>query len=202
MGPRTIPPSLAVRRVATSIIASLAIVTVLSTTLISGNATLAGATTGAPRCTTGDLVVWLDTMGNGAAGSSYYNLEFTNVSAHTCSMSGYPGVSAVNGAGAQIGTAAGHNPTHPAALITLSSAAANGGQGGFASPNTATVIFNITDAGNYANSACERVVSSGLRVYPPDQTASKIIPYPFTTCAKRGPLILHVEPIQKGITTG
>jgi hypothetical protein len=36
-------------------------------------------------------------------------------------------------------------------------------------------------------------------VYPPDQTASKIVPYPFVACSKRGPLILHVEPIQKGV---
>jgi hypothetical protein len=198
----TNPSSLSGRTLTTSIVAVLAIVTVLSTTMISGNVPLAGATTGAPRCTTGDLVVWLDTMGNGAAGSSYYNLEFTNVSRHACSMSGYPGVSAVNVAGSQIGSAAGHNAEHPAALITLSSAAASGGPGGFASPNTATVILAISDAGNYSNSACGRVISSGLRVYPPDQTASKIIPYPFVTCAKHGPLILHVEPIQKGVITG
>jgi hypothetical protein len=202
MGLRTIPSSLSARKFSTSIIASLAIVTVLSTTFFSGNASFAGATTNAPRCTTGDLVVWLDTMGNGAAGSSYYNLQFTNVSTHACSMSGFPGVSAVNVAGTQIGSAAGHNAEHPAALITLSSAEATGGPGGFVSPNTATVILAITDAGNYSNSACGRVVSSGLRVYPPDQTASKIIPYPFVTCAKHGPLILHVEPIQKGVITG
>lgn len=202
MGPRTNTSSLAAHKFATSIVAWLAIVTVLSTMFIASNASLAGAATGAPRCTTGDLVVWLDTMGNGAAGSSYYNLEFTNVSTHACSVSGYPGVSAVTGAGAQIGTAAGHNPEHPATLITLSSAAATGGPGGFANTNTATVILAITDAGNYSNSACRRVVSSGLRVYPPDQTASKIIPYPFVTCAKRGPLILHVEAIQKGVITG
>jgi hypothetical protein len=202
MGLPTNSSSPSVRKFVISIVASLAMVAVLSTTLISGSASLAGATTGAPRCTTGDLVVWLDTMGNGAAGSSYYNLEFTNVSAHACSMSGYPGVSAVNVAGAQIGSAAGHNAEHPAAVITLSSSAATGGPGGFVSPNTATVILAITDAGNYSNSACARAVSSGLRVYPPGQTASKIIPYPFVTCAKHGPLILHVEPIQKGVVTG
>ncbi|MGA2969368.1 MAG: DUF4232 domain-containing protein [Acidimicrobiales bacterium] len=202
MGLRLNPSSPSVRRLATSFVASLATVTLLSTTLISGDASLAGATSGAPRCTTGDLVVWLNTTGNGAAGSSYYNLEFTNVSAHACSVSGYPGVSAVNVAGTQIGSAAGHNAEHPATLITLSSATAGGGLGGFVTHNTATVILQITDAGNYSNSTCGRVVSAGLRVYPPDQTASRIIPYPFVTCAKHGPLILHVEPIQKGVVTG
>jgi hypothetical protein len=202
MGRQTHTSTFSVRRVTSVFVTSLAMVAVLSATLISSSATLAGATTGVPRCTTGDLVVWLDTMGNGAAGSSYFNLEFTNVSAHSCAVSGYPGVSAVNVAGTQIGSAAGHNAEHPATLITLTSAAAGGGLGGFSSHNTATVILQITVAGNYSKSTCGPVVSAGLRVYPPDQTASKIIPYPFATCAKHGPLILHVESIQKGVFSG
>ena len=48
----------------------------------------------APRCATSGLVVWLDTQGDGAAGSIYYKLELTNLSRHTCTLLGYPGVSA------------------------------------------------------------------------------------------------------------
>jgi hypothetical protein len=182
--------------------ATLAFATVMSSSLLPGGAALAGATTGAPRCTTGELVVWLNTIGNGAAGSSYYNLEFTNLSAHACALSGFPGVSAINVVGQQIGSAAGHNAEHAAGLITLSSGSANSGLDGFQTGNTATVVLQITDAGNYSNSACGRVAAAGLRVYPPDQTASKVIPYPFVTCSHRGRLILHVESVQKGVTTG
>jgi hypothetical protein len=190
------------RAMTTMFAATLALVTVLSSTVLQSGTTLAGASTGAPRCTTRQLVVWLNTTGNGAAGSSYYNLEFTNLSAHACALSGFPGVSAINVADQQIGSAAGHNAEHAPALITLSSGAANSGLDGFQTGDTATVVLQITDAGNYSNATCGRVAAAGLRVFPPDQTASKVIPFPFVTCSHRGPLILHVESVQKGVTTG
>jgi hypothetical protein len=198
---RTFSPK-SLREFTTWITAALAVATIFSTSVLTGGSTVAAATTGAPRCTTGELVVWLNTTGNGAAGSSYYNLEFTNLSAHSCSLSGFPGVSAISVAGQQIGSAAGHNPEHPATLITLSSGSANAGFDGFQTGNTATVILQITDAGNYPNSSCGRVAAAGLRVYPPNQTASKVIPYPLVTCSHHGPLILHVESVQKGVISG
>ena len=63
----------------------------------------AAAAATAPKCATSSLVVWLDTDGNGSAGSVYYNLEFTNLSARTCTLTGYPGVSAVGLGGGQLG---------------------------------------------------------------------------------------------------
>ena len=189
-------------RIFTSALASsLTVAAVMAGLFLQGSITSAGATTGATRCTTGDLVVWLDTTGNGAAGSSYYNLEFTNLSAHACTIDGYPGVSALNLAGQQLGNAAGHNSQHSPALVTLSSGAAHSGLDGFQTGATATVVLQITDAGNYPTSACRPVAAAGLRVYPPDQTASKFVPFPFASCSHRGPLILHVEAAQKGIIT-
>jgi Domain of unknown function (DUF4232) len=38
-------------------------------------------------------VVWLNTQADHAAGSSYYELEFTNLSGHACALQGFPGVS-------------------------------------------------------------------------------------------------------------
>src|ERR1700736_3708798 len=84
------------------------------TVLAAAGVAVAGAS-GVPRCTTADLVVWLDTQGNGAAGSSYYSLELTNLSGRRCTVSGYPGVTAVNLAGHQLGRAATRDPVHPAA---------------------------------------------------------------------------------------
>ena len=51
-----------------------------------------------PACKTAQLVTWLNTQSNGAAGTIYYTLNFTNVGA-TCTVRGYPGVSAVGRAG-------------------------------------------------------------------------------------------------------
>jgi len=179
-----------------------AVIVAVTTALVTagpGATSLAGATGTAPRCTTSELVVWLDTRGNGTAGSTYYDLEFTNLSAHACTISGYPGVSALNFTGQQLGNAAGHDAEHTAALITLTSGAAHEGMGGFQTGNTATVILQITDTGNYPPSTCGSVAAVGLRVYPPDQTASKIVPFPFAACSHRGPLYLHVESAQKGV---
>src|SRR5438067_13911021 len=55
-----------------------------------------GTTASTPRCANSQLVVWLDTQGNGAAGSITYDIELTNLSGHRCTLFGYPGVSAVS----------------------------------------------------------------------------------------------------------
>jgi hypothetical protein len=199
MGLRTLSTTSTFRKFSVVLVATLALGVSLGGVMLQGATSVAGATTGVPRCTTGDLDVWLNTSGNGAAGSSYYDLEFTNLSSHSCTISGYPGVSALGTSGQQLGIAAGHNAQHAVALITLTSGSQKAGMDGFQTGNTATVVLAITDAGDYSPSACRAVVATGLRVYPPDQTASKIVPYPFIACSKRGPLILHVEPIQTGV---
>ena len=59
-----------------------------------------------PVCTTANLSVWVNiSEGNGAAGTIFYPLEFTNTSNHTCRTWGYPGVSALNASGKQLGDA-------------------------------------------------------------------------------------------------
>lgn len=147
----------------------------------------AGATAAAstPRCATSGLVVWLDTQGNGAAGSIYYNLKFTNLSGHACTLFGYPGVSAVDLGGHQLGSAASRNAAHKPRVVSL----ANGA--------TATAVLRIAEAGNFPVSTCRPVTAAGLRVYPPNQTAAKVVPFLFRACSRRGPVYLSVEVVQK-----
>jgi hypothetical protein len=140
----------------------------------------------AGRCATSGLVVWLDTQGNGAAGSFYYTLEFTNLSGHSCTLAGYPGVSALSLGGIRLGRSAGRNAAHPTKTVTL----ANGA--------SATAVLRLTDVGAFSPSQCGLVTAAGLRVYPPNQTASKVIPYPFAACShSSGPVYLNVESVQK-----
>jgi hypothetical protein len=151
--------------------------------LAAAVAPAAGARSGvAPRCTTSGLVVWLNTNGDGTAGSIYYSLEFTNQSGHACTLRGYPGVSAVDLRGRQLGSAGGRS-TSLVPTVTLASGATN------------RATLQITEAGNYPSSACRMTHAAGLRVYPPNQTASKIVPYPFDACSRRGPVILHVRAV-------
>jgi Protein of unknown function (DUF4232) len=145
----------------------------------------AGATVATPRCATSGLVVWLDTQGNGAAGSVYYHLKFTNLSGRACTLYGYPGVSAVDLAGRQLGSAASRNAAHRPNLVTLPSGA------------TATAVLRIAEADNFPASRCRPVTAAGLRVYPPNQTAAKPIPFPFRACSHPGPVYMAVETTQK-----
>jgi hypothetical protein len=133
-------------------------------------------------CKTSELVVWIDTRGDAAAGSVYYALQFTNQSGHSCGLTGYPGVSAVDLAGHGLGSAASRSPS-VAKPVTL----ANGA--------TATAQLRIARAANYPPSACRPAAAAALRIYPPNQTASKLVPIPFNACSLKGPIYLSVKAV-------
>jgi uncharacterized protein DUF4232 len=155
---------------------------------------------GVPSCTTANLDVWLNTEGNGAAGSSYYNLNFTNLSAHACTLRGYPGVSGITQAGIQLGSAASRDAQHAPALITLTSAKTANAFNDNISRNTATVILQITVAENFPASSCAPITAAGLRVYPPGQKESTVVPFPFVACANSASVYLHTEAVQKYVS--
>jgi hypothetical protein len=155
-----------------------ALCAVLATGAVASRATAACATSG--------LVVWLNNQSGGAAaGSTYYKLELTNLSGHACTLRGYPGVSAIDLRGRRLGSAAGRNPTHPSRTITLAQGA------------SASTVLQIADAFNYPAATCRRTTAAGLRVYPPNQTQAKTVPFPFLACSRVGPTYLHVTPVQR-----
>ena len=137
-----------------------------------------------PRCAASGLVIWLDTDGNGAAGSTFYNLHFTNLSGRTCTLFGYPGVSAVNLAGRQLGRAASRDSSRRPRTIRLANRA------------TATTTLRIVDAGNFVSTSCSPVTAAGLRVFPPNGAASKLVPFPFAACSRIGPAFLTVRAVR------
>jgi uncharacterized protein DUF4232 len=137
-----------------------------------------------PACATSGLDVWLDTQGQGAAGTIFYKLNFTNLSGSTCTLFGYPGVSGTNLGGTQLGSPAVREIVTPH-TVTL----ANGA--------TAFAQVGIVQPGLFPASKCGPVTAAGLRVFPPNQTQSKRVPFPFTACSKTGPLYLKVVPVQK-----
>jgi Protein of unknown function (DUF4232) len=134
-----------------------------------------------PACATSDLMVWLGIPGNGTAGSTYYELELSNTSSHTCTLFGFPGVSAVAPNGAQLGSAATRDHSDPTQLVTLAPLA------------TAHVLLRIIEAGVFPPSTCQPTQASGLKVYPPNTTTATVVPYEFLACAKSGPVFLNVR---------
>lgn len=147
-------------------------------------ASASGGRAAAASCKTSGLVVWLDTRGGAAAGSAYYTLELTNQSGHSCTLFGYPGVSAVDLRGRRLGSAASRSPS-ARHLVTLRNGATAGAQ------------LQIGTAANYPRSTCHQAAAAGLRVYPPNQTASKVVPFPFQACSRTGPVYLHVASVRK-----
>ena len=136
-------------------------------------------------CRTGGLVIWIDTQGNGTAGTIFYTLNFTNLSGHACTLRGFPGVSAVNLRGARVGRAAARDTGQAVRTITLTAG------------HTARATLGIVDIGALPTSSCPPTTAAGLRVFPPDQTASKVIPFPFAACGKAGATFLRIRPVAR-----
>jgi len=123
-------------------------------------------------CPTSSLGVRLG-LAQGTAGSTYQVIDFANNSSVTCTLYGYPGVSAGNGQPlTQVGLAASEVPTPPRELVTL----APGG--------VANALLRIVDAGNYPGSRCSMTPTHLLRIYPPNQTAPVYLHYSTQMCAK------------------
>ncbi len=136
-----------------------------------------------PKCATSGLVMWLNSEGSGTAGSFYYHLEFANLSGRTCTLGGYPGVSAVNLAGRQIGASARREVTQRPRVVTLAPEAQT------------TALIRVVDVGALPAS-CRPVTAAGFRVYPPGQTTSKVVPFPFRTCSNGGQSAISVRAVK------
>jgi len=125
-------------------------------------------------------------VSQGAAGSVYQVLDFTNISNVACTLYGYPGVSLAGGSPvAQVGLAASEDPTPPRKLVTL------------APGQVANALLRIVDALNFPASTCGPVKTQWIQVYPPNQKTPIYLAYKTTGCSK--PVrILSVSVVQAG----
>ena len=149
------------------------------------------ASTAVPACTAGDLGAWVAVdQGNGAAGSIYYPLQFTNLSRHACAMRGFPGVSAIDRNGHQLGSPAGWGTRVAAHTVVLAPGA------------TAHTILQYSDATVTTAPGCHPVFSTfELRIYPPNQFSATHAAFDLEACSHAGPIYLSVGPILPGVGT-
>jgi hypothetical protein len=179
-----------VAAVAAAVVAGLAISTAAYAATSSGAAGTTAASI--PRCTASDLGVWLAvSQGNGAAGTIYYPLEFTNLSGHTCYLFGYPGVSALDHNGRQLGSPASWGSLAGARIVNLAPGA------------TAHTLLAYHDAAVSTEPGCDPVNSAALlRVYPPGQRSATFAAFSFEACSHAGPIWMSItEPIIPGVGT-
>jgi hypothetical protein len=109
------------------------------------------------------------------------------VSKATCSIGGFPGVSYVTGdTGTQVGAPAQRDGA-AGPSVTLQPGA------------TASSIVDMTDVGVFDATTCKPTPTLGLRVYPPNSTASMFVAANGTGCAGNTPSPqLRVQTIKPG----
>jgi Protein of unknown function (DUF4232) len=142
-------------------------------------------------CTADDLGVWLAVSQlDGAAGTSYYPLQFTNLSRHACAMRGFPGVSAVDRNLHQLGRPAGRDHVVPVRTVVLAPGA------------TAHTILGYGDVTVATAPGCHPTFRTfELRVYPPGQRHATYAAFDFEVCSHAGPVYMGIQPIQAGVGT-
>lgn len=144
--------------------------------------------TGPAECTTAELKITRG-QSNGAAGTIYYNIDFTNTSSGSCFVQGYPGVSLVSasdGSGTQIGADAKRVSVTPSHQIVL------------APGQTANAALGVAEAGNFPASSCNPVTAHWLKVFPPDQTVAAYVAFTTQTCASTTTATMRISAISSG----
>jgi hypothetical protein len=123
----------------------------------------------------------------GAAGSIYLSIDFTNVGSAACTLYGYPGVSLGTGMPfSQTGAAASRSTAASPGLVTL------------APGQTANALLRVTQALNYPAAACSPAKTAYLQVYPPNQTAAFYLTYSATGCSSNAVKLLTIGVVQAG----
>jgi Protein of unknown function (DUF4232) len=137
-----------------------------------------------PQCKASQVVNWLDTDANGTLGTIFYELQFTNLGG-TCTLHGYPGVSAVSLSGHQIGS-----PARRVTGIKLKTITVKRGA-------TVKAALGIEDTGAFSASQCKPVTAAGLRVFAPNGSSAQVTPFPFSVCSAGGSSSLTIRPVVK-----
>jgi hypothetical protein len=155
-------------------------VTSSGTPLAAAQTPSPAATSGPVQCPAKALKVTIG-RGNGAAGSVYYPLDFTNTGSVTCTMYGYPGVAFVTRAGGSpaggtlLGAPAVRNSTLAGKLVTLSPG------------TTAHASLQVQVAQNYPVATCKPVTAHWLQVYPPGSFTARYLRFTAVTCTGKIP---------------
>jgi hypothetical protein len=161
----------------------------LSPHAVTGTTTTPAGGGGAAGCATQDLRATV-VNAEGAAGSVYQNIDFTNTGSTSCTLYGYPGVSLGSGTPfTQIGAAATRSTAAPATVVTL------------APGQTGNALLRVTQAQNYPSATCAPKTTTDLQIYPPGQTTAIYLAYQSTGCTSKTVNLLTIGVVQAGATS-
>jgi hypothetical protein len=146
-----------------------------------------GAQAAVASCRAANTEVWAAFEGNGTAGTTYYELELSNIGSRACTLRGYPSVWAVSVDGLQMGEPASHQGVP--STVTLEPGA------------TSHAILGVVDTGALCSGP--GVTAAGLRVVPPGQSlprpageADEVENFPVQVCAHQSSM--NVRPVRSG----
>ena len=172
------------RRRTTALILSLVTAAVLCT--VAGHARAAAST--ARACSPSQLVTYLrPAAGGGSAGAITFLLNFSNVGSRPCTLHGFPGVSAIDHSGHQLGRAA-QREGAGGRTITLKPATATGF-------GTASAFLQFVETGNFPPSRCASRIASGVKVFAPNTTRAETVPLPFPACTTHSAVFLKITAV-------
>jgi hypothetical protein len=145
-----------------------------------------------PACTGTSIGAWIAvSQGRQPSGTTYYPLEFTNTGGSTCSLSGYPVVSAISRTGVRLGSPAGRGLLTIAPRVVLAP--------GATAHTTLAYHGRLVSTGG----RCGSVEGAfELRVYLAGQKRATYAAFGFQACSHAGPVYLTItEPIRAGAGT-
>jgi hypothetical protein len=126
-----------------------------------------------------------------ASGTTYYPLDFTNTGRYTCSLSGYPVVSAISRAGVRLGSPAGRPLLTVAPRVVLAP--------GATAHTTLAYHDRLVSAGGRCGSVDTAVE---LRVYLDGQKRATYAAFRIRACSHAGPVYLTITgPFRAGAGT-
>lgn len=163
------------RRIAVGLgLAATAILLPTAALASSAHAGSAASQASAPACISNHTLVWFGEPADAAGPDIFVPLEFSNTGTTTCTLFGYPGVSAIDDNGNQVGLPATHSGAKH--LITM------------APGETAHVLLTVTQGAFVCSNP---VNATELRVFAPNQVKAELVPLATTGCP--GKSVLHVD---------
>jgi uncharacterized cupredoxin-like copper-binding protein len=157
--------------------AGLAVAAILlPTAALAASGSAARAAHPAATCAAASTRVWYGEPVGVAAGHSYVEFQLSNTGRSTCAFFGYPGVSALNSNGTEVGKPA----RHAGAKITVT----------LAPGATAHFVLTITDP----TIICAHPVhATQIRVFPPGQFHAQKLPLATGQCV--GKVVMSVDAV-------
>ena len=187
-----LPARSTARRLFAATAATVAAGTIATAACAASSSPAAHAAPVIPSCAGTTIGAWIAvSQGSEPSGTTYYPLEFTNTGGYTCSLSGYPVVSAISRAGVRLGSPAGRGLLTVAPRVVLAP--------GATAHTTLAYHGRLVSTGG----GCGPVEGAfELRVYLAGQKRATYAAFGFQACSHAGPVYLTItEPIRAGVGT-